>query len=317
MDEVVNAPDPVGAGIEAAVAEDTKAIGYRRYSRRKPVRHGVGVRHRRPGDQGRGSAPNSGGARRVTDSAAAEFHTLAEMDRKCSEHWATTSCPAGCARQRQSSGPGLAYRPTELHRRRNVAGLRSWRWRTGGVRRAAWRLPVLMNFRPGGCRAARTLFGLPALQADAAALPVADDAFDAAWALGVLCTTQDQLELLGELRRAVRPPGSHRATGTSGSGNASPGEPEDSFFPTASSLSELLQRAGLPVDAWRSAAENLGATAAVATAGGHGRLEMRARHDGDEAWQVAERRVQSHRPTPRGTPRLCRFVLSLRHRAIG
>ena len=152
--------------------------------------------------------------------------------------------------------------------------------------------PVLVEPQAGGCRAARTLFGLPALQADAAALPVADDAFDAAWALGVLCTTQDQLELLGELRRAVRPPGRIGLLVLVARELSPPGEPEDSFFPTAESLSELLQRAGLRVDAWRSAAEIWEPPLRWQQQVEAVEAEMRARHDGDEAWQVAEHQTE-------------------------
>ncbi|MFZ1163344.1 class I SAM-dependent methyltransferase [Mycobacterium sp.] len=229
----------------------------------------------------------------MTDSAAAEFHTLAEWTAEVAlDLGHNFHIPAGC---RGSGSPAvldwligqlnLSADETLLDCGAGVGGPAAYAAQRG-VR------PVLVEPQAGGCRAARTLFGLPALQADAAALPVADDAFDAAWALGVLCTTQDQLELLGELRRAVRPPGRIGLLVLVARELSPPGEPEDSFFPTAESLSELLQRAGLRVDAWRSAAEIWEPPPRWQQQVEAVEAEMRARHDGDEAWQVAEHQTE-------------------------
>ena len=229
----------------------------------------------------------------MTDSAAAEFHTLAEWTAEVAlDLGHNFHIPAGC---RGSGSPAvldwligqlnLSADETLLDCGAGVGGPAAYAAQRG-VR------PVLVEPQAGGCRAARTLFGLPALQADAAALPVADDAFDAAWALGVLCTTQDQLELLGELRRAVRPPGRIGLLVLVARELSPPGEPEDSFFPTAESLSELLQRAGLRVDAWRSAAEIWEPPLRWQQQVEAVEAEMRARHDGDEAWQVAEHQTE-------------------------
>ena len=229
----------------------------------------------------------------MTDSAAAEFHTLAEWTAEVAlDLGHNFHIPAGC---RGSGSPAvldwligqlnLSADETLLDCGAGVGGPAAYAAQRG-VR------PVLVEPQAGGCRAARTLFGLPALQADAAALPVADDAFDAAWALGVLCTTQDQLELLGELRRAVRPPGRIGLLVLVARELSPPGEPEDSFFPTAESLSELLQRAGLRVDAWRSAGEIWEPPPRWQQQVEAVEAEMRARHDGDEAWQVAEHQTE-------------------------
>ncbi len=229
----------------------------------------------------------------MTDSAAAEFHTLAEWTAEVAlDLGHNFHIPAGC---RGSGSPAvldwligqlnLSADETLLDCGAGVGGPAAYAAQRG-VR------PVLVEPQAGGCRAARTLFGLPALQADAAALPVADDAFDAAWALGVLCTTEDQLELLGELRRAVRPPGRIGLLVLVARELSPPGEPEDSFFPTAESLSELLQRAGLRVDAWRSAAEIWEPPLRWQQQVEAVEAEMRARHDGDEAWQVAEHQTE-------------------------
>jgi ubiquinone/menaquinone biosynthesis C-methylase UbiE len=152
--------------------------------------------------------------------------------------------------------------------------------------------PVLVEPQAGGCRAARTLFGFPAIQADASALPVADRAFDAAWALGVLCTTQDQLELLREMRRVVRPPGRIGLLVLVAEQPSPPGEPEDSFFPTSESLSDLVRRSGLRVDAWRSAADIWDPPAQWQQLVQAVEAELQARHADAGAWQIAERQTE-------------------------
>jgi hypothetical protein len=71
--------------------------------------------------------------------------------------------------------------------------------------------PLRVEPEAGGCRAARTLFGFRCVQAVGSTLPLADATIDAAWSLGVLCTTPHQFELLTELRRTGAVPGTHRA----------------------------------------------------------------------------------------------------------
>jgi SAM-dependent methyltransferase len=93
---------------------------------------------------------------------------------------------------------------------------------------------------------ARSLFGLPAVVGDAAQLPLADAAFDAAWSLGTLCTTEQKGRWLGELRRVLRDcsalgllvlVGTPVGFATSW-GNA---------FPTDDELTGLVERAGFAV----------------------------------------------------------------------
>lgn len=149
-------------------------------------------------------------------------------------------------------------------------------------------LPILVEPEAGACRAAQTLFDHPVLRADATALPLADASFDAAWCLGVLCTTPDQLALLQELHRVVRPGGAigllafvaHREI------------PREAFdgnhFPTPERLAYLVDAAGLVVeqqrctadlpaipDTWNERVETV--TEALADRYGHKR-----------AWQLAE-----------------------------
>jgi SAM-dependent methyltransferase len=176
--------------------------------------------------------------------------------------------------------------------------------------------PVLVEPQAGGCRAARALFGFPALQADASALPIADQAFDAAWALGVLCTTEAQLELLSELSRVVRPPGRIGLLILVAHDLSPADEPDDSFFPTADLLRGLLRRAGLRIDAWRSAADMWDPPAPWRQRVERIEAELRARHADEDEWQVAERQsdliaqlLESSTIVP--------SLLSLRHDASG
>ncbi len=70
--------------------------------------------------------------------------------------------------------------------------------------------PVLLESEPGACRAAVRLFQAPVVQADAMALPCPDASADLIWSLGVLCTqasTENQLAMLREMRRVLRPGG--------------------------------------------------------------------------------------------------------------
>jgi SAM-dependent methyltransferase len=110
--------------------------------------------------------------------------------------------------------------------------------------------PVLVEPEAGACRAARRLFDFPAVRGLGTALPMADSSFDAAWSLGVLCTTPDQLTLLGELRRAVRSGGrigllafvAHRAIPSD--------QLPENHFPTTGGLVELVRTACLEVEQW-------------------------------------------------------------------
>jgi SAM-dependent methyltransferase len=225
----------------------------------------------------------------VTESADAEFDTLAEWTAEVATDLGQEFyIPAGC---RGSGSPavldwlidqlGLSAGELLLDCGAGVGGPAAYAAQRG-VR------PVLVEPQAGGCLAARVLFGFPALQADASALPIADEAFDAAWALGVLCTTEAQLELLSELRRVVRPPGRIGLLVLVAQDLSPAGEPDDSFFPTADLLRGLVRRAGLRVDAWRSAADMWDPPAPWRQRVERVEAEMRARHAEESGWQVAE-----------------------------
>lgn len=119
---------------------------------------------------------------------------------------------------------------------------------TGGP--AAWArqecgaAPVVVEPQPGACAAARRMFDLPVVVATGTAVPVADDAAEAVWCLGVLCTTTAKSRLLHELRRIVAPGGwigLYVLVARDDVVNA----PEGNVFPTDVEVAALLTAAGL------------------------------------------------------------------------
>jgi SAM-dependent methyltransferase len=103
---------------------------------------------------------------------------------------------------------------------------------------------LLAEAELGACRAARRLFALPTVRADAAALPITSGQFDAAWSLGVLCTLSAQQQAVDELRRVVRP-GGYIGLLVYARHGAVPDQPEGNEFPTPHELAAMTKRAGL------------------------------------------------------------------------
>ncbi|MGY1635590.1 class I SAM-dependent methyltransferase [Geodermatophilus sp. SYSU D00742] len=93
--------------------------------------------------------------------------------------------------------------------------------------------------------ASARLFGLPSVTALAQRLPFADGTFDAAWCLGVLCTTSDKAEALAELRRVLRDGGRLGLLVFVADRPLPPPLPEGNEFPTEAELLDLLEAAGL------------------------------------------------------------------------
>ncbi|MCV7282119.1 class I SAM-dependent methyltransferase [Mycolicibacterium flavescens] len=226
----------------------------------------------------------------MSEAMEAEFDTVAE--------WTATVAaalgpqyyvPAGC---RGSGSPAaldwlienLRLRPGDelLDSGAGVGGPAAYAAQERSVR------PVLVEPETGACRAARRLFDHPVLCGSGSALPFGDATFDAAWSLGVLCTMTDQLALLTEQRRTVRPGGrigllafvAHRAIPA----DVLP----DNHFPTPQRLAGLIRDAGLRVeeqmttadlppipDEWSERADTV--EEALAKRYGH-----------TEAWQLAE-----------------------------
>lgn len=149
--------------------------------------------------------------------------------------------------------------------------------------------PLLMEPEPGACRAARALFDHPVVRASASALPVAGESFDAAWSLGVLCTVPDQLGLLTELRRVVKPTGRIGLLVFVARATKPFEQPQGNHFPTEDRLLGLLEEAGLGIEGWRGTEEMDSPTAEW-----QGRVEKVAaeladRYGAQRAWQLAER----------------------------
>ena len=227
----------------------------------------------------------------MSDAMSAEFDTVAEWTADVAvELGPDHHVPAGC---RGSGSPAaldwlverleLASGETLVDCGAGVGGPAAYAAQRREVR------PLLVEPEAGACRAARTLFAHPVVRADAAALPVADGSFDAAWALGVLCTTEAQLDLLRELLRVTRTAG---RIGLLVLVAAEPlGEadvPEGNHFPTMDTFHRLVDEAGLRID------EACGTDQLGSVPGEWSRrvdavtAELAARHGDDRAWQQAE-----------------------------
>jgi SAM-dependent methyltransferase len=97
-------------------------------------------------------------------------------------------------------------------------------------------------------RASRRLFGLPSVVALSQQLPFADGSFDAAWCLGVLCTTSDKAGLLAELRRVLVPGARLGLLVFAADGPLTSPAPEGNEFPSEGETRQLLADAGFAVE---------------------------------------------------------------------
>lgn len=197
--------------------------------------------------------------------------------------------PSGC---RGSASPGVMHwlldhlRPetnqTFLDCGAGVGGPAAFAAQETGVR------PVLTDPELGACQAARTLFGLPVLQAGSQ-LPIATGAIDVGWSLGVLSTVQDQAAFLDEIRRVLRP---QARFGLIVYCAAHPGElrresPAGNTFPGVPALQDLLEGSSLRVltSGWIDdfSALPAGWEDAMTTV----QAELERRHGDDPRWQSA------------------------------
>jgi SAM-dependent methyltransferase len=178
-----------------------------------------------------------------------EFDVVATWTLEAVQHLGLDhAIPAGC---RGSASPGalawlgeaceLAEGSSLVDVGGGVGGPAAFAAKRFGVR------PILVEPMLGACRAAHAMFGMPSLAGSGDRLPLATDSVDAAWCLGVLCTTGQKAEVIGELRRVLRPGASLGLLVFVGAQPHPPGSPEGNDFPTEKGLLELLGTAGFDV----------------------------------------------------------------------
>ncbi len=108
--------------------------------------------------------------------------------------------------------------------------------------------PVLAEPMVGACAGAHRLFGQPTVAAWSQALPFRDGSFEAAWLLGVLCTTEAKVAALRELRRVLVPGGRLGLLVLVQVADELPDPPQGNAFPTHLSLLDNLWEAGFTVE---------------------------------------------------------------------
>ncbi|WP_199255680.1 class I SAM-dependent methyltransferase [Mycolicibacterium mengxianglii] len=230
----------------------------------------------------------------MSEAMEAEFGTVAEWTAQVAADLGPAFyIPAGC---RGSGSPAaldwliehLELAPGEvfLDSGAGVGGPAAYAEQQRSVR------PVLLEPEIGACRAAGTLFGFPVVQGSAAELPFADDSFDAAWSLGVMCTMTEQLPLLTELNRVVRADGRIGLLAFVARASEPFEQPEGNNFPTADSLPKLIDHAGLRVEAWRSTADMPAIPADWQNRVESVTAELADRFGETRAWKLAEQQSE-------------------------
>lgn len=110
-------------------------------------------------------------------------------------------------------------------------------------------VPVCAEPMAAAVLAGRRLFGLPSVVALGQELPFADGSFDAAWCLGVLCTTPDKAQALTELRRVLADGGRLGLLVFVADRPLPPPLPEGNEFPSEAELRGLLTGSGFALEA--------------------------------------------------------------------
>jgi SAM-dependent methyltransferase len=146
--------------------------------------------------------------------------------------------------------------------------------------------PVCAEPMAAAVRASRRLFGLSAVVALGQQLPFGDGSFEAAWCLGVLCTTRDKAGALTELRRVLADGGRLGLLVFVADEPLPPPLPEGNEFPSEGELRGLLTGAGFSLDT--SADADLGDSPAEWTERADAvEAEVARRHGSDPAFEKA------------------------------
>ena len=162
-----------------------------------------------------------------------------------------------------------------------VGGPAGWLAAERGVR------PVCAEPMASAVRASRRLFGLPSVVAVSQRLPFADGSFDAAWCLGVLCTTSDKTGLLTEVRRVLVPGARLGLLVFAADGPLTSPPPEGNEFPSEAETRQLLDDADFAVD--EAAEADLGDSSEEWTARADAvEAEIERRHGDDPAFLQAQ-----------------------------
>jgi SAM-dependent methyltransferase len=162
-----------------------------------------------------------------------------------------------------------------------VGGPAGWLAAEHGLR------PVCAEPMAAAVRASRRLFGLPSVVAVGQQLPLVDAAFDAAWCLGVLCTTSDKSGALLELRRVLAEGGRLGLLVFIADAPLPPPLPEGNEFPGEAEVRELLAGAGFRLE--ETAEADLSASPPSWTERADAvEAEIARRHGGDPAFQEAQ-----------------------------
>ncbi|GAB4081955.1 class I SAM-dependent methyltransferase [Modestobacter muralis] len=162
-----------------------------------------------------------------------------------------------------------------------VGGPAGWLAAERGVR------PVCAEPMVDAVRASATLFGLPSVVALSQSLPLADSTFDAAWCLGVLCTTEEKAALLAELHRVLVPGGRLGLLVFVADEPLPPPLPEGNSFPSSAEVDALLAGAGFTVAA-RAEADLSDSSAQWQERADAVDAEVQRRHGEDPRWAQAQ-----------------------------
>jgi SAM-dependent methyltransferase len=149
--------------------------------------------------------------------------------------------------------------------------------------------PILVDPAAGACRAARRLFGLPSVRADAGALPFAQGRFGAAWCLGVLCTTDQQSAILKEAQRVLDRSGRLGLLVYVARDRDLGPQPEGNHFPRVGHLLELIEEAGFVSSAAAWLSDMPSAPAWWQDREDEVEAELRRAHGHTAAWRTSQK----------------------------